>query len=145
MTEHEKAARIAAHMFAGDQFSRLLGIEIVRAQADESLCRMTLGKQHLNGHGTCHGGALFALADTAFAHLCNADNEATVAHICQIAYWAPGYEGDTIIAKALANGRYGRSGSYTITLHRGGEDGEVIAEFKGYSRSLRGKKVLDDI
>ena len=145
MNEHDTAARIADKMFAGDQFSHLLGIEIVRARADESLCRMTLGKQHLNGHGTCHGGALFALADTTFAHLCNADNNATVAHICQIAYWAPGYEGDTIIAKAVANGQYGRSGSYTITLHRNDEQGETIAEFQGYSRTLRGQKVLDDI
>ena len=66
------AARIAGRMLAADRYSQHLGIEIVSAEADYSVCKMTVDDKHLNGHGTCHGGAIFSLADTVFAHLCNA-------------------------------------------------------------------------
>ncbi|MDO5090313.1 MAG: hotdog fold thioesterase [Cardiobacteriaceae bacterium] len=138
------AARVAAKMIADDRYSAHLGIEIVAAEADYSACKMTIGEQHLNGHGTCHGGAMFSLADTVFAHICNAGNRITVGHICTIAYWAPAYPGDTLYAVARVNGEYGRSGSYRITLHRESESGETIAEFQGFSRALPGQTHFPD-
>lgn len=133
------AARIAGRMLAADRYSQHLGIEIVSAEADYSVCKMTVDDKHLNGHGTCHGGAIFSLADTAFAHLCNADNRITVGHICTIAYWAPAFPGDVLYAVAVPCGNYGRSGSYRITLHRNNEQGDILAEFQGFSRSLPGQ------
>lgn len=133
------ALKIAEKMFAEDKQSHYLGIEIVAAEVGYSVCKMTIADQHLNGHGTCHGGAIFTLADTTFAHICNAYNHVAVAHQCHIAYWRPGLPGDTLYAVAKENGVYGRSGSYSITIHRNAIDGEVIAEFNGFSRSLRGQ------
>lgn len=136
---HELARKIADKMFADDKQSQYLGIEIVAAELGYSVCKMTVGERHLNGHGTCHGGAIFTLADTTFAHICNAHNEVAVAHMCHIAYWKPGLPGDELYAVAKENGVYGRSGSYTITVHSGSIEGEVIAEFSGFSRALRGQ------
>lgn len=142
---NQLAKKIADHMLANDKQSQFLGIEIVSADVGYSVCKMTITERHLNGHGTCHGGAMFTLADTTFAHICNAYNQIAVAHMCQIAYWKPALAGDTLYAVARENGVYGRSGSYSITLHHGSVDGEVIAEFTGYSRSLRGQVHFEDV
>ncbi|PID58743.1 MAG: phenylacetic acid degradation protein PaaD [Gammaproteobacteria bacterium] len=140
MNNNERAKQIAEKMLSEDKHSQQLGIEIVAAEVGYSVCKMTLNEIHLNGHGTCHGGVIFSLADTTFAHVCNAHNQLAVAHMCNIAYWKPGLANDTLYAVARENGVYGRSGSYTITVHCGSVDGEIIAEFNGFSRSLRGEQ-----
>lgn len=139
MNDNELALKIAEKMLSEDKHSQQLGIEIVAAEIGYSVCKMTLADIHLNGHGTCHGGAIFTLADTTFAHICNAYNHVAVAHMCNIAYWKPGSKGDVLYAVARENGVYGRSGSYTISIHKNAVDDEIIAEFTGYSRSLRGE------
>lgn len=141
-TENERALKIAQTMLNNDKQSQFLGIEIVKAEVGYSVCKMKIEDRHLNGHGTCHGGAIFSLADTTFAHISNAHNQTSVAHMCHIAYWKPGIAGDVLYAVAKENGIYGRSGSYSISVHSGSEDGTVIAEFQGYSRSLPGKTIL---
>lgn len=139
VTKNQLARKIADKMLSEDKHSQQLGIEIVTAEVGYSVCKMTLTDIHLNGHGTCHGGAIFSLADTTFAHICNAHNQIAVAHMCNIAYWKPGLHGDVLYAVARENGIYGRSGSYTISVRKNTEDGEVIAEFTGFSRALKGQ------
>lgn len=139
MSSNQRALKIAEKMLSEDGFSKQLGVEIVVAEVGYSVCKMTLTDVHLNGHGTCHGGAIFTLADTTFAHVCNAHNVLAVAHMCHIAYWKPARAGQTLYAVAKENGVYGRSGSYAIDVRVDSVDGEVIAEFSGYSRSLRGE------
>lgn len=46
-------------------FSRLLGIRILRAENGEAELRMAMQEQMLNLHGRMHGGALYSLIDTA--------------------------------------------------------------------------------
>ncbi|MEC8552318.1 MAG: hotdog fold thioesterase, partial [Pseudomonadota bacterium] len=78
-TDAQETARAVAEAMIGKcGFSQLLGMEIVEAGPDFAIVGMTLGARHLNGFGIAHGGALFALADTAFAHACNSDNVVTV-------------------------------------------------------------------
>ncbi len=137
--DNNRALKIAEKMMAEDNQSQYLGIEIVIAEVGYSVCKMTIEERHLNGHGSCHGGAIFTLADTTFAHICNAYNQLAVAHMCHITYWRPGMPGDILYAVARENGVYGRSGSYSVTVHHGDIDGEIIAEFSGYSRTLRGQ------
>lgn len=146
MNQHTnaQALAIAKQMLANDKQSQFLGIDIITAEIGYSVCKMTVSEQHLNGHGTCHGGAIFTLADTTFAHICNAYNTIAVAHMCNIAYWRPGMSGDTLFAVATENGVYGRSGSYKISIHKNSIDGEVIAEFTGYSRSIPGQTHLSN-
>lgn len=88
----------------------------------------------LNGQGYCHGGYLATLADTAFAFACNTGNEVTVAAGFDIVFVRPAREGDVVRASAVERARFGRSGLYDVTITRSG--GELIAEFRGRSRSL---------
>jgi len=120
-------------------FSRHLGMRIVDAGPDFAVVEMPLGAQHLNGHAICHGGAIFALADTAFAHACNSDNIITVAQQCQVNFLQPGRGGDTLTATATARTNEGRTGLYDIRVAN--QDGGVIAEFRGMSRKLKGEVV----
>jgi acyl-CoA thioesterase len=95
----------------------------------------------LNGHAIAHGGMIFALADTAFAYACNSRNENTVAQHASIAFLAPARVDDVLIAEARETSRSGRSGVYAVSVR--GDDGRVIAEFTGLSRTIGGP-VIDE-
>lgn len=97
---------------------------------------MTLTAAMLNGHGTAHGGMLFALADTAFAYACNSRNVRTVAAQASITYLEPALAGDILVAEAREQALVGRSGVYHVSLRTA--DGRAIAEFTGLSRSIGG-------
>jgi acyl-CoA thioesterase len=136
-TADEQALSIANKMLANDHYSQHLGIEIVEAKTGYSVCKMLVQPFHANGHGSCHGGAIFSLADTTFAHICNAHNQIAVGHMCTIAYWQPAKIGDELYAYAYESGVHGRSGSYRIEITCGA-NGHLVAEFQGFSRSLKG-------
>ena len=89
-----------------------------------------------NGHGNCHGGYLFTLADSAFAFACNSYNTMTVAQHCAITYLIPGRIGDRMTATATEVSRRGRSGLYDIRVTN--QDGDTVAEFRGHSRTVKG-------
>src|SRR5579875_1795889 len=123
----------AQAMFAADRASRGLGIELVRAGDGGAVVRMTVTGAMLNGHGIAHGGFVFLIADTAFACACNSRGEVTVAAGADITFVAPARAGDVLEATATERARFGRSGIYDVTVRR---DGEIIAEFRGRSRTL---------
>ncbi|MEU3889807.1 hydroxyphenylacetyl-CoA thioesterase PaaI [Streptomyces sp. NPDC029041] len=121
-------------MFAADQASRGLGMELLEQGAGTAALRMTVTPAMVNGHGIAHGGYVFLLADSAFACACNSHGPVTVAAGADITFVAPAYEGDELVARAEERTRYGRSGLYDVTVRRGDE---VVAEFRGRSRSIR--------
>ncbi|MGI5396714.1 hydroxyphenylacetyl-CoA thioesterase PaaI [Streptomyces sp. CA-251251] len=121
-------------MFAADEASRGLGIELIEHGAGTAVLRMTVTPAMVNGHGITHGGYLFLLADTAFACACNGYGPVIVAAGADIVFVAPAREGDVLVARAEERARFGRSGVYDVSVRR---DGEVIAEFRGRSRSVR--------
>ncbi|MFD9814144.1 hydroxyphenylacetyl-CoA thioesterase PaaI [Streptomyces sp. NPDC059080] len=121
-------------MLAADQASRAMGIELLTHGEGHALLRMTVTASMVNGHGTAHGGCLFLLADTAFACACNSHGPVTVAAAADIDFVAPAHEGDVLHATAVERTRFGRSGLYDVTIRRADE---VIAEFRGRSRSIR--------
>lgn len=121
-------------MFGADEASRRLGIELVEHGEGTAELRMTVTPAMVNGHGIAHGGYLFLLADSAFACACNSHGPVTVAAGADIVFVAPAREGDVLVASARERARYGRSGIYDVSVRR---DGEVIAEFRGRSRSVR--------
>jgi acyl-CoA thioesterase len=90
----------------------------------------------LNGHGTCHGGVVFALADSAFAFACNSRGVVTVASGCTIEFLAPVGEGDELVAEAQERSLEGRHGVYDVDVRR--EDGPLVATFRGRSAATRG-------
>ena len=75
---------------ASDAASRMLGIELAGYGPGWARTRMTVRDDMVNGHGICHGGLIFSLADTAFACACNSWGPVTVAAGCDIVFVAPG-------------------------------------------------------
>jgi acyl-CoA thioesterase len=123
----------AAVMFAADQASRGLGMELVQTGPGTAVVRMRIAMQMLNGHAIAHGGYVFMLADTAFACACNSYGPVTVAAAAEIVFVAPAHAGDVLTAEAVVRTRFGRAGVYDVTVRRGGD---VIAEFRGRSHEL---------
>ena len=125
----------AAAMLAADLASRALGMEAVELGPGRATIRMPVTKAMVNGHGIAHGGYVFLLADTAFACACNSYGPVTVAAGADITFIAAVRAGDVLEAEAVERTRYGRSGIYDVTVRRGDE---VVAEFRGRSRTLPG-------
>ncbi len=130
---HEPPRGPAAAMFAADQASRGLGMELLHVGRGTAVVQMRVALQMLNGHSICHGGFVFMLADTAFACACNSDGPVTVAAGADISFITTAREGDVLVATATERTRYGRSGIYDVTVRRGEE---VVAEFRGRSRTI---------
>ncbi|MEV4468199.1 hydroxyphenylacetyl-CoA thioesterase PaaI [Nonomuraea sp. NPDC049504] len=122
-------------MMDADTASAALGIEPTELGDGRAVCRMTVTELMVNGHGLCHGGYVFLLADTAFAGACNSHGPVTVAAGAEITFVSPARAGDVLIAEAEERTRYGRSGIYDVTVRR--PDGQVVAEFRGRSRELK--------
>jgi acyl-CoA thioesterase len=140
MTEAERAALSARMLWENDRASRDLGMQIVSVEPGKAVVTMTVRETMTNGHGTAHGGFIFALADSAFAFACNSYGETTVAAHCSISYIRPGRLGDRLTAEAREISRAGRSGIYDVRVSA---DDVTIAEFRGHSRSL-GHSFIDN-
>jgi acyl-CoA thioesterase len=123
-------------MWAEDQASQGLGMTVERVAPGEAVLSMPVRPDMTNGHGICHGGFIFTLADSAFAFACNTYNQRTVAQQCTVTFLQPGRRGDTLTAHAVERNRSGRSGIYDVTVRNG--QGEVVAEFRGHSRTIAG-------
>jgi acyl-CoA thioesterase len=123
----------AAIMFAADQASKGLGMELLEAGEGRAVLRMRVARTMINGHEIAHGGYVFLLADTAFACACNSRGTITVAAGADITFLMPVREGEVLTATAVERVTYGRSGVYDVTVRR---DDEVVAEFRGHSRAL---------
>ncbi|MBA3232642.1 MAG: hydroxyphenylacetyl-CoA thioesterase PaaI [Propionibacteriales bacterium] len=125
-------------MWADDEASRQLGMALDYVARGAARVSMTIRDDMTNGHGTAHGGFIFALADSAFAFACNSYNERAVAQACDIVFAAPARLGDTLVADATERHRFGRNGIYDIRVTC---DDQVIAEFRGRSRTIGGTLV----
>lgn len=145
---HEIQNRTAAHalaeatakaMYARDQASKSLGMQIAAVEAGYAKVTMKVRPDMLNGHQTCHGGFIFALADSAFAFACNSYNLNTVAAGCSIEYLAPGRAGDLLTAEAVEQSRSGRNGVYDVAVTN--QEGIRVALFRGKSRQIKGEVV----
>ncbi len=122
-------------MWAEDDASKGLGMEIVEVGPGCATLAMTVRPDMVNGQRICHGGFIFTLADSAFAFACNSHNERVVAAQGQITFIKPGRLGDRLVATAREITRGGRSGIYDVRV---AVDDTVIAEFRGHSRVVPG-------
>jgi acyl-CoA thioesterase len=142
MTPEELAAACAEAMYAADEASRRLGITIDGVAPGRATARMLVTDEMVNGHGICHGGYVFLVADTAFAFACNTYDAVTVAAGCDVVFVASARAGDELVAQAQERVRFGRSGVYDVTVS--GKDGSPVAEFRGLSRTIGGRLLADD-
>ena len=136
------ADRSAATMWAGDAASRALGMVLDEVRPGYARMSMRVRADMVNGHSICHGGLVFALADSAFAFACNSYNRVAVAQACDIVFVAPARLGDVLVAEAVERSRFGRNGIYDVTVTAGADGGSggggLVAEFRGRSRQIAG-------
>ncbi len=130
------AEATAAAMYERDHAAQALGMQVAQVGPGSALLKMAVRRDMVNGHQICHGGMIFALADTAFAYACNSGNQATVASACQIDFIAPAREGETLEAEATERVAAGRTGVYDVTVRTA--DGRMIALFRGKSHRIGG-------
>jgi acyl-CoA thioesterase len=133
---NELARRVAHRMLSQEGTGPAWGIAIEEARAGYARLSMEVRADMLNGHGIVHGGMVFALADTAFAYVCNGRNEKAVAAQASIVFLGSAAEGETLIAEGQELAIAGRSGVTRVSVRTA--DGRAIAEFTGYSRTLGG-------
>ncbi|GAA3398898.1 hydroxyphenylacetyl-CoA thioesterase PaaI [Cryptosporangium minutisporangium] len=135
----DTARRSAEVMLAGDAASRSLGMGLEHVGTGTAEVSMRVRPDMTNGWALCHGGLIATLADTAFAVACNSRGEVTVAAGFDITFLESARAGDRLLARATERATRGRSGVYDVTVLRLAHDetpAEVIAEFRGRSRSL---------
>jgi len=133
----ERARRSAQAMWAKDQATQWLGAELQDIGPGWAELAMTVAPHHLNGHGICHGGFIFTLADSAFAFACNSYNRLVVAQQNTITYLSPGQPGERLLARANEASLTGRSGVYDVVVT--GAQGRKVALFRGLSRQISGQ------
>ena len=131
----ETARRSAAAMAGADEAARGAGLRLIDVGPGRARVGMTVEPRHVNGHGICHGGYLFLLADAALAYASNSYGVSAVASGADIAFLRPVALGSELVAQAVERARNGRSGLYDVTVSAG----EVaVAEFRGRTRQVPG-------
>ena len=139
MNADELASRVAHHMLAEEGTGPAWNIKIEEVRASYARLSMQVRADMLNGHGIVHGGMIFALADTAFAYVCNGRNEKTVAAQASVVFLGSAEKGEVLVAEGQEIAIAGRSGVTRVAVRTA--DGRAIAEFTGYSRTLGGAVV----
>ena len=129
------AERVVGGMLAVDAFSRWLGVELLETAPRRSVARMRVRDDMVNGFGTCHGGATFALADSAFAFACNTGGTVCVALDVAVSYPKPARVGDVLTAVAEAELEPRRVGFYRVTVAN--QRGELVVLFRGTAYDTR--------
>lgn len=142
VTTDAQAERVVRYMFERDTASRGIGMKLESAGLGRACVSMIVRTDMLNGHGNCHGGFIYTLADSAFQFACNSRNEATVAVGGAIEYLRASLAGDRLQAQAVETSLVGRSSVYDITVTN--QAGEVLALFRGKSRRVRGSVMPED-
>jgi acyl-CoA thioesterase len=129
-------SQAAVHaLYRGDRASQAMGIEIVDVAPGRVRTTMTVRVDMVNGHGMCHGGIIFAFADSAFAFACNSYGEPMVAAGASIEFLAPTPSGERVTAIATEVTRTGRLGIYDVCVTN--SSGETVAQFRGRCARLR--------
>ena len=136
VTPEDRARICAKSMWSRDEASKWLGAQLENVGPGTAVMSLIIAPNHLNGHGICHGGFIFALADSAFAFACNSRNRNAVAAHNSISFVSPGKLGEKLTATAREVNLMGRSGIYDVSVSAC--DGREVALFRGVSRIVSG-------
>jgi len=127
------ARACADAMWREDRASADLGVRLEAVAPGGARLSLTVGAAMVNGHGVCHVGFIFALADSAMAFACNSHGLHALAQHCAITFVRPAHLGEMLTAEAVERTRGARSGIYDVRVTGG--DGAVVAAFRGHSRT----------
>ena len=132
----DAARRRVEQLLGADLASQSLGIDIMDVAPGRVQVAMTIRRDMINGYGMCHGGLVFALADSAFAFACNSHGDPMVAAGASIEFLAPTPLGERVTATATEVSRTARHGIYDVAVTTA--SGAVLAQFRGRCSRLRG-------
>jgi len=138
-TPQQLAEASAGRMWEEDRAAQAAGMHLLAVGPGAASMSMEVAAHMTNGHGMCHGGFIFMLADTAFAYACNSHNQRAVAAGAEINFVAPAQLGERLEAHAVECHRGARAGIYDVTVSAG--DGRRIALFRGRSATIKGQFV----
>lgn len=130
----QEIAEAAARVFqAEDRGTTFIGAQLVVISPGGAVVRMEVKAHHLNSAKVCHGGFVFALADSALGFSSCSHGVQTLAQHADIHWLRPGREGDVLTATAREVSRNGRTGVYDIAVTNQAD--ELVATFRGMARS----------
>lgn len=112
-----------------DAFSKWLGVEVGEVGEGRVSVTMQVRPDMVNGHGSLHGGVLFAFADSAFAFAVNSGDTLAVAVDCSISFPVAVYPGDRLTAVAVEESRTNRLAFCSVSVTNQTE--QVVAHFRG--------------
>jgi len=113
-------------------FARLLAFETLPAETGRAHLRATVGADHVNMHGSAHGGFLYSLADEAFAIASNSREADAVALSVSMDYFRAVYPGDVLEARASEEHLGRRVATYRVeVLRESARSAEPVALFTG--------------
>jgi phenylacetic acid degradation protein PaaD len=129
MEAKTEVERRIARLAARDRLMRHLGVECVDGGPGRAAVSLAIRDDHLNFNGTCHGGAIFALADSAFGLASNSQGVIAAAIDAHITYQVAVKPGDTLTATAVEVSRSRKLGVYRVDVTR--QDGALVSSFTG--------------
>ena len=139
MDTDQLARATGATMYARDRASQALGIKLVEVRAGYARMSMVVEDWMLQGHDVCHGGLMFALADTAMAFASNSHNEVHLALNANIDFLRPAQLGETLIAEAREGNRTRRTGMYNVSIVN--DQGQAVCHFRGRTFGVGGEVI----
>ena len=142
MNKQALAERIAGVIEREDRASRFLGMRVDEVKPGVARLSMRVTDDMVNGQRVCHGGLIFALADSSFGYACNTHNQRALAASCSIDFLAPAQLGDELTAQAAEVARLGRGAIYDVSVTN--QRGELIAIFRGRAATVKGSWINSD-
>ena len=136
LTPKERAWETGLAMVREDAAFRSLGATLETIDIGSATVRLKINQSHTNGHGYCHGGVIFTLADATFGFACNSYNVKAVAQNCTITYICPVMESEVLVSEAKEIKKFGRSAIYDVSIVNQKKD--LVAVFRGHSREIGG-------
>jgi len=123
------SAALLARLIARDAFARHLGLELLEAREGSATVAMRVRPEHINFWETCHGGAIFSLADTALGLACNSHGSIAALIDSHMTFSVAVKAGERLVARAEEVSRTRRLGVYRIEVRR--DDGTLVASLTG--------------
>ena len=129
MNRRSDSADLVMRLAARDAFAATLGIEPVDGGLGRAEVRMRVRPEHLNFNGTCHGGVVFSLADTAFGLASNSHGAIAAGVDAHITYQVAVHVGEVLTATAIEVSRGRKLAVYRVDVEN--EAGSLVSSFTG--------------
>ena len=120
-------------LLENDRFAAFVGVELIEIQPGYAVAKMEITEKHLNGVNIIQGGAIFTLADFAFAAASNACGQITVGINANISYFKPS-DGKTLIAVAKEVSSSHKIANYMVEVFNENKDHIAQLSITGYKK-----------